>query len=661
MTPPHTLTAVSQAVSLGLDALEVEEPEWLSEWADREFQLAGDSSHQKGQWESWPFQQGIMDWMCDKRIEELNIRKSKRVGYSKMLVAYITYCIVHRKRKVALWQPTDDDRDSFVKTEIDPAFAAVPAVAKARRSNGDAKDTMALKVFRDAVLHVLGGKAARAYRRITVDDALLDEWSGFDQQVEKSSTPRVLAKGRLEGAAYPKFIGGSTPRIKGIDPVEAAAEEADVDMRYCITCPHCDAEHPLIFGGKAVEHGLKWMKDQPETVHHVCPHCHGTITQADYLAMPAGTWVCRRTGLRYGTDRIWRTDDGAEVRAPRHVACHIWSAYSPQKKWVEIARECAEAAKQLKRGNEGPMQGFVNEVLGETWELVGARSDEHALLKKAHQETHDWKTVPEGCLVLTTGVDTQDDRIEYAVWGWGEGMESWLIDRGAVWGSPSVAETWAMLETAVQQGYPKAWDGQLMHTSAVAIDTQGHHTHAVYNFVRTRQHAGYYAVRGGNRTDLPILGKARDQDVTWEGKTYSGPFGVKLWEIGVHVAKDLFHAQLQLAAAGPGYVHLPKNILLEDCEQLTAEQRIMVQMPTRQEYRWTKRRPRNEQLDMRNYATFAAQVKKLHLYTSDDWARLRAQVQPQKSVQPDGRVEFNRPQPKQPPPRQPLGGFKRNW
>ena len=50
---------------------------------------------------------------------------------------------------------------------------------------------------RDSVLHLLGGKAKRAYRRITLAVAMLDEWSAFDQQIEKSGDPGGLAKGRL--------------------------------------------------------------------------------------------------------------------------------------------------------------------------------------------------------------------------------------------------------------------------------------------------------------------------------------------------------------------------------------------------------------------------------------------------------------------------------
>lgn len=583
---------------------------------------------------------------------------------TKMLVAYMMYCVAHRRRKVALWQPTDDDRDSFVKTEIDPVLESIEAVKKSRKSYGNAKDTMAFKAFRNAVLHILGAKAARAFRRITVDVALLDEWDGMDAKVEKSADPATLAKGRLEGAPYPKFIGGTTPRIKNLSHVETAEKNANVQMRYHITCKHCGVEHPLIFGGKELQHGLKWAKGDPESVHHVCPHCRESITQADYMVAGkcvSGVWVCTVTGARYGDDRIWRNAEGHEIRAPRHVAAHIWAAYSPQRTWVSIARECSEAAITLRAGDDAKMQGFVNETLGETWELLGARSDEHALLRRARLETYSRKTVPVGALEIEIAIDTQDDRLEWAAWGFGEGLESWLIDWGEVQGNPALLETWQALDQHIHQQWPKQWDGRGLGYRCVGADTQGHHTQAVYNYVRPRQASGFFALYGGNKENLPLMGRAFPTDVTWQGKTFKN--GVKRWEVGVDTAKDLFHAQLQIQQHGPGYVHLPNDVTLEVCEQLTAEQRIQKATSGGLKFVWEKRRARNEQLDMRNYAVFLAYSRHLHLRTPAWWAKKRLAVQPNKVIDDQGvetaPIVVETPAPRRAAPAKPA--FGRQW
>lgn len=658
--PDHTRRAVERALRLGLDSLLARPPMRLSDWARDHFRLVGESSHQRGGWEAWSFQVGMLDMMGDDDIYELDVAKSKRVGYTKALVASVGFDAAYRRRNQAVWQPTDDDRDSFVKSEIDPMIDAVPSVSAARRST-KAEDTIKLKAFRDSSLHLLGGKAARAYRRITIASAKLDELDGFDQQIEKSADPFTLAEGRLEGAPWPKIIAGTTPRIKGLSHIEHRASLADATMQYHITCRHCGVEHPLIWGGEKVAHGMKWDKGLPDTIRHVCPHCRGSITQADYLSGMTGAWVCTRTGVRYGPDQTWRDGQGKPTKAPRHVALHVWSAYSPQRSWPDIARQCIAAAAKLKAGDSGPMQGFVNETLGETWEAAGDRADEHALQSRA--DDYPLRTVPIGCLRLTCGVDVQGNRWELGVWGWGRGMESWLIDAHVIDGNPSDEREWQHLTDYLQRRYPQAYTGGVtsLGIDATSIDS-GHHTEAVYHWARQQYMAGrpVYAVKGSSEEGKPIRGTASSVDVTWRGQRWPG--GVKLWIIGTDTAKDLLHGQLQIESPGPGYVHTPLELPREWYEQLTAEQRIPVRTATGETYRWVKRRPRNEALDCRNYATHAAYMLGLPGLGDAGWSRLEQAVQPDPdlftpaaAVQTTDRpgVDEDQPSglPRRPPPR----------
>jgi phage terminase large subunit GpA-like protein len=291
MLAPETRKGIARALTCGFEVFRTTPPMSLSEWAAAHFKLSAESSHQQGRWRAYPFQVGLMDAFSNDDIVEVTVMKSKRIGYTKALLALIGYTAAHRRRKAALWQPTDDDRDSFVKSEVEPMLRDVPAVAAVALSG--AESTLKLRTFLGgAVLHTLGGKAARAYRRITIGVAMLDELDGFDQQVEKSADPVTLARGRLEGAPFPKLIAGSTPRIKGLSHVEARARAADAKMVFNITCPHCQVEHPLLWGGKEVGHGFAWDDGNPDSVRHLCPHCHGEMRQADYLRVwTDGAWV----------------------------------------------------------------------------------------------------------------------------------------------------------------------------------------------------------------------------------------------------------------------------------------------------------------------------------------------------------------------------------
>lgn len=629
---PETAEAIRASVRLGLDSLRAEPPQRLGDWSRDHFKLAGESSHQKGAWEAWAFQVGILDFMSDDRIEELDVIKAKRVGYTKMVTAYVCYNIAHRRRKQALWQPTDDDRDSYAKSEIDPLLdpaSGVPAINNARkRGKGTSEETIKYKPFRDSVLHLLGGKAARAYRRITVAVAILDEISKFDQSIEKAGPPRGLARGRLEGAPYPKLVCGSTPLLKGLCHIERAVEEAEGLVRFHIDCPRCGLDHPLMWGGKKVAHGFKWDRGNPASVRHVCPHCRESITQADYMpgGVPlSGAWVCERTGKSYGPDRVWRDSAGMPCSPPRTLGVHVWTAYSPQRAWSNIVEEFENALKALEQGDVGPMQLFVNETLGETWELAGERTDEHAL--QARAEPYKLCTVQKGGLYLTAGVDVQRNRWEITVYAWGRGMESWVVDFVIIEGNPAVDEEWDQVTAYLQRRYVQAWHGGSLGISATSIDSSDQ-TQAVYNWVAKAQHIlpNLRAIKGDGNDNVPIVGPSSLQEINWRGRKVAR--GIKLWRVGTDAAKDLLLGQLAIEHPGPGYVHFSDELPREFYEQLTAEQRVLAKVNGREAYRWIKRRPRNEQLDNRNYALHAAMGQGLHKYTDAQWARLEAAVQP---------------------------------
>jgi phage terminase large subunit GpA-like protein len=85
----------------------------------------------------------------------------------------------------------------------------------------DKRDTLSGKIFLGSRLYTKGGKAARSYRRISVDYAILDELDGFDHDIEKEGSPDKLAGKRVEGAVFPKEVMGSTPKLKGFSRIEA--------------------------------------------------------------------------------------------------------------------------------------------------------------------------------------------------------------------------------------------------------------------------------------------------------------------------------------------------------------------------------------------------------------------------------------------------------
>jgi len=629
------LAALDQAARRGLSSLRIPPPLRMSQWAEEHFYLSAESSYVEAKWSSYPYQRAIMDCIGHDDIEVIDWRKSARQGYTKILLIAIGYFIEHKRRKIALYQPTDDDRDEFVETEIDPMLRDVRCLRAIfpsfkAKNNGN---TRRFKRFLTGLLHLRGGTAAKNYRRLTVDVVMYDELDAFPRDVEKEGAPPKLGDKRLEGATWPKSIRGTTPKVRHHSLIEDCEQSASLHFRWNVPCVHCDVDTPLLFGrlypqGTAANGGFDWDGDDVETVRHVCPHCRKGMTQSQYLEVwHRGRWIASEDGTWIDLECRFISAAGELLRPPRHVALHSWTAISPQAAWSRLVGEFLEADQRAERGDYSELKTFVNTTLGETWEEKGDGGDENELHERAKASPYRLGQVPVGCLVLVAAVDVQDNRFEITVWGFGRGEQSWVVDDQVLEANPADERDWLKLDAYLCSRFRQLWaSGGSLGIEAVAIDTGGHFTHQVYNFVRGREHRRFFAIRGSSKIGSPIKGTASRVDVNWRGQVIKA--GVKLWEVGTDTAKDLLYGRLRVGQPGPGYVNFPSDLTREFFEQITAEVRVLQKTAVGEVHRWVKRRPRNEKLDCANYALFLAHVLDLHRYTDRMWERLEAAVQP---------------------------------
>lgn len=621
------LSEIRRAIRSGLLPLKAVEPLRLSQWAARHFYLSAESSYVEQHWAAYPFQSAIMDCISHDEIEEVVVEKSARVGYTKMILAAIAYFAQHRRRNQAVWQPTDEDSDEFVKTELEPMIRDVPAMRQVFPEflQKHRHNTLRQKVFLGSILHCRGGKAAKNYRRISISVAFVDELDGFDLDVEGEGSPFELARKRTEGATYRKIVAGSTPKTKQFSMIGTRREQAELRFQFRVPCVHCGVEHPLRWGDKKSRYGFKWTDDDPDTVRHLCESCGTLSSQADYLSVwHRGRWVAQ-DGTWIDSECVFRDAQGSARAAPRSAAFHVWTAYSPQTSWADIVRQFLSALKKARAGDNAELKTFYNTTLGEGWEEEVEKADQHELQQRA--EAFPLRVVPRGALILGAGVDLQDDRFHINGWGFGRGEEMWTVDRMIIHANPAEDASWDKLWAYLQTKFPHAAGGKLGY-EAVAIDTGGHFTHQVYNFCRMHMRSRVYAIKGESKYGQPVKGRAALQDVNWRGLIIKN--GVKLWHVGTDTAKDLLFGRLKVTQPGPGYVHFSRDLPDDYYEQLTSEARVMQRTHQGEAHRWTKVRnnARNEDLDATVYAIFAAHMLDLHRYTGSMWDRLEAAVQP---------------------------------
>ncbi|WP_407345695.1 terminase gpA endonuclease subunit [Escherichia coli] len=534
-------------VRAGLRSLFRPEPQTAVEWADANYYLPKESAYQEGRWETLPFQRAIMNAMGSDYIREVNVVKSARVGYSKMLLGVYAYFIEHKQRNTLIWLPTDGDAENFMKTHVEPTIRDIPSLlalapwyGKKHRDN-----TLTMKRFSNGRgFWCLGGKAAKNYREKSVDVAGYDELAAFDEDIEQEGSPTFLGDKRIEGSVWPKSIRGSTPKVRGTCQIERAASESPHFMRFHVACPHCGEEQYLKFGDKETPFGLKWTPDEPSSVFYLCEHNACVIRQQE-LDFTDARYICEKTGIWTRDGILWFSSSGEEIEPPDSVTFHIWTAYSPFTTWVQIVKDWMKT-----KGDTGKRKTFVNTTLGETWEAkIGERPDAEVM---AERKEHYSAPVPDRVAYLTAGIDSQLDRYEMRIWGWGPGEESWLIDRQIIMGRHDDEQTLLRVDEAINKTYTRR-NGAEMSVSRICWDIGGIDPTIVYE--RSKKHGLFRVIpiKGASVYGKPVASMPRKRNKN----------GVYLTEIGTDTAKEQIYNRFTLTSEGdeplPGAVHFPNN------------------------------------------------------------------------------------------------------
>jgi len=577
---------LNSAVYQALHSLEKPEPLRLSQWADEHFYLTPESSNIEGPWQTLPYQKAPMNAISNDDIGIVDWMKSARVGYTKILCAAIGYFAEHKKRNQVLWQPTDSDRDDFVKDEIDPMIREVPAIKNVLKADPEKKskfNTLSKKMFYGSTLDLKGGKAARNYRRMSKDVCMYDELDGFDPDIEGEGAPTSLGDVRNENSSFPKSIRGSTPKTKDQSQIEGSLLQADMVFYRHVPCPDCGELQKLRWAN------IQWVEKNAKTAKYACIECGVLIDYSHYPDMDAqGVWKTD-DGKYIDEEDFFRDINDNVIEAPYHIGFHIWAAYSYFNTWTQLVDEFLKAKARKDRGDIGPLKSFINTKLGETWEDEGETLDEVGLMNRREPYTHE--SVPSEVLLLTCGVDIQQDRIELEVMGWLEHDENYGIEYAVIWGDPTQPAPWDDLDTILMKIY-RTEDGREMPISMTCIDT-GYLATTCYEWIRKRQSRRIYGTKGVPGEGRPILSAPSKK------KTGRNPIPIKLYTIGTDSAKTLVYANLRIYQPGPGYSHFPSTYSETFFDQLTAEKcvtRYRRGFPHRE---WDKVKLRNEALDIR--------------------------------------------------------------
>lgn len=529
----------------------------ISEFGDKHYELPPE--HGGGKWRTKEFQKLIADSMSDPEEERITVKKGMRVGYTKLINLAVCYYIAADPSSILLVQPTLGDAEGYNEDELDPMIQQVRVVGRKIKPENN---KILKKRYPGGSLTLVGANTGTGFRRLTVRVVIFDEMSAYPVDTGKDGDPVRQGIGRSFAAFNRKIISGSTPTISGICRIEKEFSRSDQRF-YHISCPHCQHWHVLKWDN------LKWTEGFPKDAHFICPSCKKKIEESHKRELVKnGQW---RSLKRFHCCDVEQEPKAWDAKGrpicdhcnhpfiSGHAGFHIWAAYSDlaNARWSKLAAEWEEV-----KDIEEEKIVFTNTILGEAY----AEEEEVVSWKDLYDRREEYgsehgETVPEGVRIILASVDTQDDRLEMTVAGFGDGQECWLLERKVFMGQPDNDDVQDQLTRALDQTYTHH-DGFLMAIVGCAIDVQGHFYDTMLKYCAENSWR-CIPIRGGSDYSSPAI----------KPPTRTNIHKVPLYTLGVNNIKNTLSRRLKYKNPGRMFIHFPLSNEFEAdyFEQLTAE------------------------------------------------------------------------------------------
>tara|TARA_R100001086_G_scaffold249336_1_gene188775 strand:- start:984 stop:2726 length:1743 start_codon:yes stop_codon:yes gene_type:complete len=546
----------------------------VSEWADLERRLSPEASAEPGRWYTSraEYLRGIMDAVNDPSVRQVVVMSSAQVGKTELILNILGYHIAHDPAPILCIQPTLQMSQAFSKDRLAPMLRDTPCLkgkVKDPRSR-DSGNTTLHKVFPNGHVTIAGANSAAGLASRPVRIVLCDEVDRYPPSAGSEGDPVKLAVRRSQTFWNSKVITVSTPTVKGLSRIETEYLQSD-QRQFFVPCKDCGENQTLKWSN------VRWEKDDPSSVHYVCDVCGSIWNDSDrYKAIKLG---------------YWEAQNGKKSIAGFHLS----GLYSP---WITLEDAVSDflEAKKLPE----TLKVWVNTFLGESWEDAGENL-KHVDLRSNSFEDSD--QIDDRIVAITAGIDTQDDRLEYECVGWGRDEESWSIGYGQIYGDLSTPAPWQDLDEVLKQKFI-TYTGRELPVRSACIDSGGHYTQAVYNFVRPREARRVFAIKGMGGEQRPLVSRPTRNNI---GK-------IRLFTIGTFPIKELLFSRFRITKEGPGFCHFPESRDDEYFAQLTDSEKIVTKYskgyPRRE---FVKTRNRNEALDLRVYAYSALCILNVNL------------------------------------------------
>lgn len=563
--------------------------ETVSEWADHNRIIVGKSAPEPGPWHTdrAPYQREIMDAFTQKGVHDIVVMSSAQIGKTDIIMNMMGRMICLSPGPALHVMPAEDDCDGFSKERLQPTIDATPALRE--RVYGGNGSTIRFKSFPGGFISLTGAQSPGGLKSRPIRFLFMDEVDGYPASAGVEGDPVSLAKKRTQNFTFAKRVLTSTPTLKSSSRIYREFMRGTRE-EWEIKCKHCGEHSQVIFDDirfekeVTAESGRKKEYEITSVVWR-CPKCSGTMTEYEVKRAPA-KWV------PYNPKALSRG-----IRS-----FHINAFLSPWSKWADQCKKFLDS-----KDDPEMLKTFYNLELGLPFEY----SETTAIPDLMYMRREHYKAeVPAGVLIITIGIDTQDNRLEYEVKGWGRDEESWGIQYGVIPGRADEESTWQMVDELLDRQWHTE-NGKTIKAAVTFMDAGGHFYDAVVEHCNARRHKRIYPIRGDNKDTGPLV-----------HHTKSTKRGLNLFILNVYVGKRAVLHNAGIETPGPRFMHYPDDPDAGYDEHyfrgLISEQVKMVSYRGAMVEKWVKIYERNEPLDVCNYSRCAFKGFKIDL---DAWEK----------------------------------------
>lgn len=324
----------------------------------------------------------------------------------------------------------------------------------------------------------------------------IDKWE--HQSTSREADPLKLFDDRFKEFPSHKKIKEGTPQLKHASRIERG-RLASTNCRYEVPCPHCGCYQALRMGDGQTPGGIVWDKNETgksekelarKTARYVCGQCGKDIRDEHRgPMMRAGVWCPEGcTVIAEEASRVaaewkdreefwsgWQSSPwiaGKPLQDGRDAGYQLSSLYALSLGWGDIAAEFVES-----QAGQHNLRNFVNQWLGETWEVVRSKETWEQVGQRIIDKDLKRGVIPKWASIATVGVDRQEDnRYPWLLVAWGPGRRAGIVGYGE-------ADSLEQVGRDVIRPWPHEDEGQAVTPCWTLIDS-GFRPDGIYEFCK---------------------------------------------------------------------------------------------------------------------------------------------------------------------------------